>query len=91
MEDIKDKLEATLEKLETTQDYLAEVKRVESEEDWLQREIAEELTIEERKLKMRSKFYKKNVVEKEKQEQNSALNSKLPKLNTKKFKGTYLN
>lgn len=91
MEDIKDKLEATLEKLETTQDYLAEVKRVESEKDWLQREIAEELTTEERKLKMRSKFYKKNVVEKEKQEQNSALKSKLPKLNTKKFKGTYLN
>lgn len=91
MEDIKDNLQATLEKLEATKDYLAEVKRDESKKDWLQRKLAEELTTEETRLKMRSKFDKKKVVEKGKQEQDSTLKSKLQKVKTNKFNGIYLN
>ena len=91
MEDIKDNLQATLEKLEATKDYLAEVKRDESKKDWLQRKLAEELTTEETRLKIRSKFDKKKVVEKGKQEQDSTLKSKLQKVKTNKFNGIYLN
>ena len=91
MEDIKDNLQATLEKLEATKDYLAEVKRDESKKDWLQRKLAEELTTEETRLKMRSKFDKKKVVEKGKQEQDSTLKSKLQKVKSNKFNGIYLN
>ena len=87
---MKDQLDATLDKLEVTQDRQTKLKEEERERYQLEQRLAEELRIEEAKLRMRSEFEKRDVEEKAKREKDATSKSKLPKLEITKFKETHL-
>ena len=73
-EDIKDELEATLDKLEVAQAHQTKLMEDERERYQMERRLAEKLKIEETKLRMRSEFEKKDVEKKAKREKDTIPN-----------------
>ena len=90
LEDIKDELEAALVQLEIAQVCQTKLNENQIERDQLKQRVADELKIEQAKLRMRSKFEEKDVEEKAKQEKNATSKTKLSRPETTKLKGTHL-
>ena len=85
---IKEDLEAVVEKFKIADKEKAKLEEVESEKNKLKKRIEEELIIEEAKIKRREEL-EKNVVQLAKTEEKE-IKVKLPKLEITKFKGTHL-